>query len=71
MRELTVKQKKALKGRVIQYYSKYGCFPVALDEIDGLNEIDNMNPCALFWSNADRFVDDLRWSKDFDYMFRR
>jgi hypothetical protein len=71
MRKLNAKQKGALTRAVTSYCKKYNSFPPAIDELDNLNDIDNMNPNEMFWSNANRFVDDLRMSGKYDYVFHR
>jgi hypothetical protein len=70
MRKLTAGQKNALKKEVKKYYEIHNTFPISLDELDNVLKIDNMNPNELFWQNAERFIDDLRWNIQFDYMFK-
>ena len=71
MRNLNAQQKKALTQAVTAYCKKYNGFPTGIDELDNLNAIDNMNPNEMFYPNANRFVDDLRTSGKFDYVFRQ
>ena len=71
MRKLNARQKSALKHALTSYCKKYNSFPTSIDELDNLNDIDNMNPNELFWQNACGFVDDLRMSGEYDYVFHR
>jgi hypothetical protein len=71
MRKLNATQKKALTQAVTSYCKTTGSFPMNIDELDNLNDIDNMNPNEMFWQNAERFVDDLRMSGKYDYVFHR
>ena len=71
MRKLNARQKNALKQAVTGYCKKNNTFPPSIDELDNLNDIDNMNPNEVFWQNAQMFVDDLRMSGDYDYVFHR
>jgi len=71
MRKLNATQKSALRRAVTVYCKQYNSFPPSIDELDNLNDIDNMNPNEVFWPNAQRFVDDLRMSGKYDYVFHR
>jgi hypothetical protein len=71
MRELTARQKKALMQSVKAYCDERGSFPDSAQDLDNYDEIEAMNPCEIFWQNANRFVGDLRWNPRYDVYFRR
>lgn len=58
MRKLTAKQKKMLKASVTKYYNDHHEFPIDVFDLPDNLEIDNINPCELFWQNANRFMQD-------------
>jgi hypothetical protein len=67
MRALTTKQKKALKQAALNYKNEHGKLPSSVDDFDYLKvvlPIDNMNPCEIFWQNANRFINDMFWKAD-------
>jgi hypothetical protein len=62
MRQLTAGQKKALKQAAMNYKKERGRLPLSVDDLPYNNvvlPIDNMNPCEVFWQNANRFISDL------------
>lgn len=58
MRSLTAKQKKMLKASLIRYYNVNHMFPNDVFDLPDSLEIDNINPCEVFWQNANRFMQD-------------
>lgn len=63
MRKLTLMQKKLLKLAFNDYKRKTGHLPYSTDDLDYSTVvllIDNINPCEVFWQNANRFLDDIR-----------
>ncbi len=70
MRNLTATQKKALKKAVKRHFDKTGEYPVEASELEEYQAIEEINPCEIFWQNANRFVYDLRFDEDFNYMFK-
>jgi hypothetical protein len=62
VRKLTAGQKKALKQAALKYKEEHGILPFSVDDFDYQKvtlPIDNMNPCEIFWQNANRFISDL------------
>ena len=62
MRKLTAGQKKALKQAALNYKKEHGQLPTSVDDLDYhkvVLPIDNMNPCEVFWQNANRFISDM------------
>jgi hypothetical protein len=62
MRKLTAGQKKALKQAALNYKREHGELPVSVDNFDYYKvtlPIDNMNPCEVFWQNANRYIEDM------------
>jgi hypothetical protein len=62
MRKLTAGQKKALKQAALNYQKEHGTLPFSVDDFDYQKvtlPIDNMNPCEVFWQNANRFISDM------------
>jgi hypothetical protein len=62
MRNLTSMQKKLLKLAAIDYEKKHGQLPSCIDDLDYhkvVLPIGNINPCEVFWQNANRFISDL------------
>ena len=69
MRGLTAVQKKALKKAVKNYFEKTGVYPVEANELEEFEAIEALNPTEVFWQNANRYVWDLRFTEEFNYMF--
>ena len=66
MRQLTTQQKRALTKAIEDYKKEHGKFPFSIDDFDYhkvVLPIDNMNPCEIFWQNANRFIEDLYFSQ--------
>ena len=62
MRNLTSMQKKLLKQAAQEYKRKHDKLPFSVDDLDYhkvVLPIDNINPCEVFWQNANRFITDL------------
>lgn len=58
MRQLTSQQKKALTNAITKYYNAHHKFPVEASDLPEFEDIEEMNPCEIFWQNANRFVTD-------------
>lgn len=74
MRKLTAGQKKAIERIFIKYYNENRKAAISIDDFpyhDVVLPIDNMNPCEVFWQNANRFIDDLRSSPKYSYMLEK
>ena len=66
MRKLTAQQKRALTKAAQDYKKEHGKFPSSTDDLDYTKvvlPIDNMNPCEVFYQNANRFLGDLYWKE--------
>ena len=70
MRSLTAVQKKALKKAVKRHFEKTGVYPVEANELEEFEAIEAINPTEVFWQNANRYVWDLRFTEEFNYMFK-
>jgi hypothetical protein len=66
MRELTSKQKKLLRKSLSEYCNTYHTFPSEAGVLDNYDEIEAVNPTEVFWQNANRYVEDLIFSGEFD-----
>ena len=71
MRNLTAQQKKALQKDVVDFCNENHSFPANVEDLKHALDIDNMNPCEVFWQNANRFIDDLKMSGKFNYIFQQ
>lgn len=66
MRKLTRKQKTMLTKAIEDYKRKEGKYPLSVDDFDYQDvvlPIDNVNPCEIFWQNANRFITDYVMDK--------
>jgi hypothetical protein len=68
---ITAKQKKALKFAVKQHCDTTHRFPTSAEDLPEFDAIGNMNPCEIYWQAANRFVQDLAYTPEFDYVFHR
>jgi len=58
MRELTAKQKKLLIEATVKFYNTHHKFPVEASDLPEFEKIEELNPCEIFWQNANRHVTD-------------
>lgn len=60
MRQLTFTQKKLLRQAAEDCKRTCGRYPTNVDDLDHKVAflIDSINPCEIFWQNANRFLGD-------------
>ena len=66
-----VRQKKALKNAVKRYCQINKIFPRSVEDLPEYDTIGDMNPCEVYWQYANQYTEELRFSREFDYMFHK
>ncbi len=63
MRKLTMAQKKQLRLSIEKYRKiNGGKFPNDVWDLPECNKIDALNPCELWYQNANGFIFDTQWN---------
>lgn len=56
---LNAKQKKLLTKAVDRYRREEGYYPMEATDLEEFQDIEDINPCEIYWQAANRFVYDL------------